>query len=73
MSGSGTSESGAPNQQLAARIMAALKEAGLLTEKHSASAVQKLSSGKTKESDWRLWAEEIVLAKERADAQEHED
>jgi hypothetical protein len=72
MSGSGTS-SGTPNQQLTTRIIAALKDAGLLTDKHWASAEQKLSSGKAKESDWRLWAEEIVLAKERADAEKHEN
>lgn len=73
MNESDTSEPGTPNQQLAARVVTALKSAGLLTDKYVASAEQKLSSGKTKESDWRLWAEDIVLVKEKADADKQQD
>lgn len=57
------------NNRLAARIVEALKTAGLLSEKYVASVEQKLETGKAKESDWRIWAEEIVMTREKADEQ----
>jgi hypothetical protein len=57
------------NSRLAARIVEALKAASLLSDKYAASVKQKLSTGKAKESDWRLWAEEIVMMREKADEQ----
>jgi hypothetical protein len=63
----------APNDVLAARIAIALYAGGLVREKHKESVQSKLGNGKARESDWRLWAEDVVLAKERADGDESED
>lgn len=63
----------APNDVLAAQIADALYSEGLVREKHKESVKSKLSSGKARESDWRLWAEDIVLAKERPDGDDPKD
>lgn len=63
----------APNDVLAARIANALFEEGLVHEKHKASVQSKLGNGKAREADWRLWAEDVVLAKERSDGDDPKD
>ena len=55
------------NGRLAALIVEALKTAALLSDKYAASVEQKLCTGKATESDWRLWAEEIVMMREKVD------
>jgi hypothetical protein len=57
------------NNRLAARIVEALRTSELLSHKYATSIEQKLCTGKAKESDWRLWAEEIVMMREKADEQ----
>lgn len=58
-----------PNTNLARQVIEALKGAGLLPTKYAESIEQKLCTGKAKESDWRIWAEEIVMTREKADDQ----
>lgn len=63
----------APNDVLASRIADALHSGGLVREKHKESVQSKLGNGKARESDWRLWAEDVVLAKERLDGDDPKD
>ena len=63
----------APNDVLTTRIADALCAAGLVREKYKESVQSKLCNGKARESDWRLWAEDVVLSKERPDDDDPKD
>lgn len=73
MNGTSDTNRSVPNNALAERIVAALYSAGLIRDNYEESVLSKLSNGKARESDWRLWAEDVVLAKERTDGDESKD
>jgi hypothetical protein len=54
----------APNEQLARDIVTALKDNGLLDERRVQSAFQKIAAGRASQSDWQMWAEDLLLDEE---------
>ncbi len=62
-----------PNEALAAHIVIALQAGGLAPDNNKDSILSKLGNGNARESDWRLWAKDIVLAKESSDGDKPKD
>jgi hypothetical protein len=62
-----------PNEQLSRIVVKALDSKGLLPDKYRDIAIKKIESGKASASDWRIWAEELVMAKEVEDGDSSKD
>jgi hypothetical protein len=73
MSDASAATTQSPNEQLAAIIVKALDDKGLLPREYRDSAIKKIESGKASASDWRIWAEELVMEKETEDGDSTKD
>ena len=61
-----------PNDELAEMLVDELRASGLLLEGRRATALERMTSGKVSQDDWRIWAEDLVLD-EHAEAEETDE
>ena len=60
-----------PNEELAAKVVAALSEAGLIAEKHRTELTAKMHDGAAKDTDWRLWIETTLPQSAQSEEENH--
>lgn len=60
--------SATPNEQLSQLVVTSLLEKSLILEGRKDEVLRKLLNGTAKESDWRMWAEDVLHAEEQANA-----